>query len=49
MYWYLGGDLVAVSTPTIPVTPVAPTMVMITQKAEAVIMKVDYLTVVLEQ
>jgi hypothetical protein len=49
MYWYLNGSQVGVATPTaIPVTPVAPTIVMITQKNEAVIMKVDYLTIVTE-
>lgn len=50
IYWYVNNALVGVATPAaIPITPVAPTVIMITQKAEAVVLKVDYLTVVLEQ
>lgn len=49
MYWFRDGVLIAKSTPSaVPVTPVAPTIVMITQKAEAVVLKVDYLTVICE-
>lgn len=49
MYWYLDDNLVAVSTPTIPVTPCAPIMMVQTGSAEACTMFVDYLTIAIER
>jgi hypothetical protein len=50
MYWYTNDVLVGISTPVaIPVTPVAPTFMHLSQKAETLVTLVDYLTVILEQ